>query len=162
MLRRLLRTLFILLLCLAGLSWRAAAAETEFVHLWPGWREAESFERIGEFFGGTEKPVRRTIVRTHPDNRSGYYFLLRVTSATALTGAKFQLQVVRPDAPDPKTFSFPVSAPAGSTVFDLGLTGEDWPGGKLANPVAFKLSLLAADGRVLAEHKSFLWEKPAK
>ena len=26
----------------------------------------------------------------------------------------------------------------------------------------WKLALLAADGRVLAEHKSFLWEKPAK
>lgn len=160
--RHLLRTLFVSLLCLTGLSGRAAAAEAEFVHLWPGWREAESFERIGEFFGGSEVPVRRTIIRTHPDIRSGYYFLLRVSGSPALTGAKFELQIVRPDSPDPRTFSFPVTAPASNTVFDLGLTGEDWPGGKQANPVAFKLALLAADGHLLAEHKSFLWEKPAK
>ena len=43
-----------------------------------------------------------------------------------------------------------------------GVTGADWPGEKKAHPVAWKLALLAADGRVLAEQKSFLWEKPAK
>ena len=44
----------------------------------------------------------------------------------------------------------------------LGLTGADWPGGPKASPAAWKISLLGSDGTVLAEHKSFLWEKPAK
>jgi hypothetical protein len=59
-------------------------------------------------------------------------------------------------------FTFPAALSAKETALHLGLTGADWPGGKAASPVAWKITLLAADGRVLAEHKSFLWEKPAK
>jgi len=44
-------------------------------------------------------------------------------------------------------------------VLNLGLTGTDWPDAK-TNPVAWKLDVLAADGRVLASEKSYLWEKP--
>jgi hypothetical protein len=43
---------------------------------------------------------------------------------------------------------------------NLGLTGDDWPGAK-TNPVAWKLEIVAADGRVLASDESYLWEKPA-
>ena len=154
-----LRSVFaFLLLPFAG----ARAAEVEFVRVWPQWREAESFERISEFFGGGENRSGQIVLRTHADARAGYYFLVRIASAAAVAGAKFELQVIRPDAPEPKTFSFPAVAPAGSAVFQLGLTGADWPGGKAVHPVAWKLALLAADGRVLADQRSFLWEKPAK
>lgn len=155
--------LLISLVCFVGSFARSPAADASIVRLWPGWREADSFDRIGEFLGGPEPAGRRTLLRSQSAERAGYYFLLRVNSPAALAaGAKFELQVIRPDSPEPKTFTFPVTAPAGDTVFDLGLTGADWPGGKRANPVAWKLALLAADGRVLVEHKSFLWEKPAK
>jgi hypothetical protein len=140
----------------------AQAAEVEFVRVWPEWREADSFDRIGEYFGGKESTEKHAVLRTHADIRAGYYFLARVKTSAALTGAKFELQVIRPDAPEPKVFSFPAAMPAGSIVFELGLTGADWPQGKEANHVAWRLTLLAADGRVLAEQKSFLWEKPAK
>ena len=154
-----------LFVCFVGtfLASVATATDATFVRLWPGWREADSFDRIGEFLGGPEKHFSRTVARTQPTARAGYYFLLRVNTAAPLTpGAKFELAVIRPDAPEPKVFTFPVTAPAGDSVFDLGVTGPDWPGGKKTNPVAWKLTLLAADGRLLAEHKSFLWEKPAK
>jgi hypothetical protein len=147
-------------LLLAGTAARASAAE--FVRVWPGWRSAESFERIGEYFGRGEVPSGQIVVRTRPDVRAGYYFLVRVQQAAALPGARFVVDVIRPDAPDAKTFSFPAALPAGETVFQLGLTGADWPGGEKAQPVAWRLALVAADGRPLAEHKSFLWEKPAK
>ena len=147
----------------AFLATCAHAADATFVRLWPGWRETESFDRIGEFLGGPEATTgRRTLLRTQPTARAGYYFLLRVNSAAPLAGAKFELAVIRPDAPEPKVFTFPATGSAGDNVFDLGVTGTDWPGGKRANPVAWKLTLFAADGHVLAEHKSFLWEKPAK
>jgi hypothetical protein len=45
-------------------------------------------------------------------------------------------------------------------VFHLGLTGPDWPDPKI-NPVAWRLTLLEADGRVLGMERSYLWEKPA-
>jgi hypothetical protein len=151
--------LVVLLLLAVGAA-RAAAAE--FVRVWPSWRSAESFERIGEYFGRGEVPAGQIVVRTRPETRAGYYFLVRVKHPAALAGARFVVDVIRPDAPDAKTFSFPAAVPAGETVFQLGLTGADWPGGEKAQPVAWRLVLLAADGRPLAEHKSFLWEKPAK
>lgn len=138
------------------------AAEVEFLRVWPAWREADAFERISEFFGGGENPGRQVIVRTQRGAREGFYFLVRAKSAGSIDGARFELSVIRSDAPETKTFTFPVSLAAKETVFQLGVTGADWPGGKAAEPVAWKLALLAGDGRTLAEQKSFLWEKPAK
>ena len=45
----------------------------------------------------------------------------------------------------------------GDEVVELGLTGDAWPGGKRAEPVAWRLRVLGAGGRVLAEERSFLW-----
>ena len=140
----------------------ARAAGVEFVRVWPSWRDAESFERIGEYFGRPETQGRDVVMRTQPGERAGYYFLVRVKATTAAPGATLELSVIRPDQPEPKVHPFPVTLMAKETVFQLGLTGADWPQGKKANPVAWKLTLLASDGTVLAEHKSFLWEKPAK
>lgn len=151
---------FVALVALAAGA--ARAADAEFVRVWPSWRSAESFERIGEYFGRGEVPSGQIVVRTRPETRAGFYFLVRVKQPAALAGARFVVDVIRPDAPDAKTFSFTAAVPAGEAVFQLGLTGADWPGGEKAQPVAWRLALLAADGRPLAEHKSFLWEKPAK
>ncbi|MBL9189327.1 MAG: hypothetical protein JNK23_17725 [Opitutaceae bacterium] len=153
---------FLACLLLIALSARAAAAEAEFVRVWPGWRAAETFERISEYFGGSEASAREPILRTQPATRDGYYFLVRVKTATALPGAKFALSVIRPDHPEAKVFTFPAALPGKETALHLGLTGADWPGGAAASPLAWKVALVAADGRTLAEHKSFLWEKPAK
>ncbi|MES2695877.1 MAG: hypothetical protein V4773_20555 [Verrucomicrobiota bacterium] len=139
----------------------AFAAGTEFVRVWPAWRDAESFHRIGEYFGKPEHTGGEIVVRTQPDSRDGYYFLVRVKSTTT-AASRFELKVIRPDNPETRTFTFPATLKKDETVFQLGLTGADWPGGKDANPVAWKLTLLATDGSTLAEHKSFLWEKPAK
>src|SRR5882724_5575484 len=80
----------------------------------------------------------------------------------SLESARFEVAVIRPDAAEPKIFSFLIATPTKDGVVELGLTGADWPGGKSAHPVAWKLTLRAADGKVLAEQKSFLWENPAK
>lgn len=160
MLRRLL-PLFGTVMCFLATP-AAHAADVEFLRVWPGWRDAEEFDRISEYFGGAETHGRQLLRRTHSDARAGYYFLLRVKSAAALTGTTFHVSVIRPDAPEPKTFAFSTALPEKETVLQLGLTGADWPGGKKSNPVAWKITLVAADGRTLAEHKSFLWEKPAK
>lgn len=153
--------LFVSLVCFVGAP-ASRAADTEFVRVWPGWRDAESFDRIGEYFGGQENGGRETVLRTQSAARAGYYFLVRVKTAVAQPTAKFALSVIRPDHPEAKIYSFPAALGAGETVFQLGLTGADWPQGKEAHPVAWKIALLAADGRVLATHSSFLWEKPAR
>ena len=148
--------------CLVFLAAVAArAADTEFLRVWPGWRDAESFERIGEYFGLPENTGRQTVLRTQAGERAGFYFLVRVKTGAAFNG-RYELRIIRPDAPDAKVFTFPAAIPAKESVFQLGLTGTDWPGGKDVHPVAWKLALLGSDGRVLAEQKSYLWEKPAK
>ncbi len=139
----------------------ALAADVEFVRIWPQWRNADAFDRIKEYFGGGENDGRELVVRTHPEQRAGLYFLVRVKAAAALPNATFTLDVIRPDAPEPKSFNFPVSLPAKGGVVELGLSADDWPGGRDAHPVAWKLTLRDNAGTVAATQHSFLWEKPA-
>jgi hypothetical protein len=139
-----------------------SAAEVELVRVWPQWRGAEAFDRIGEYFGRAENDGREMVVRTHAEERAGMYFLVRVKSADPLPGAKFVLEILRPDAPDPKTFTFPVSLPAKGKVLELGLTDGDWPGGRDTHPVAWKLTLMDAAGRNVATSQSFLWAMPGQ
>ena len=136
----------------------------ELLRVWPGWRDADNFERIGEFFGRPSEQGwgKEIVLRTHDATKAGYYFLVRLKSAAAFSSARFELSIIRPDALKAATFKFPVTLKPGETVYQVGLTGPDWPEGKKAHPVAWKFSLLAGDGRVLAEQKSFLWEKPAQ
>ncbi len=159
MIHRPARILFVFLACFAGHLARGAEG-LAFARIWPQWHDAESFDRISEYFTEKENTGGRTVVRTHPDQRAGYYFLVRVdNSAAAIEGAKFVVDVIAPDSADPKTFSFPAAIPTGGGAFNLGLTGADWTNKRL-RPVAWKLSLVGSDGKVLLEKQSFLWAKP--
>ena len=137
----------------------AFAGDVSFVRVWPGWKTEALFMRISEYFGKPENPGGRIILRTHPDNRTGCYFVARVRNkGAAEAGATFILRVISPDSPDPKSFSFPSDIPHGEPVYEIGLTGADWPSRKI-HPVAWQLELRSADGRTLAASQSFLWSK---
>lgn len=145
---------------LLGLVAIVRAAEVEFVRVWPGWRDAASFERISEYFDGKENSGSQVLLRTHPEIRAGYYFLARAAnSGPAQPSAKIILSVIKPASPHALVYTFPIVLPAGETVFNLGLTGADWAGPKV-HPVAWKIEIVATDGRLLGVAKSFLWEKP--
>lgn len=150
------------LACSALIATSALAADVEFLHVWPQWHNADTFERIGSYFGRADNDGRDTILRTEPGEKAGLYFLARVKSAVPLAGAKLTLEIIRPDSPDPKAYSFPVNIGAQNHLYQLGLTGADWPGGRAVHPVAWKLSLVDREGRPVATQQSFLWEKPAK
>ncbi len=138
----------------------ARAADVELTRVWPAWRSAESFERISEYFNGQENTGRHTVLRTQPNARAGYYFLIRAKAAANTTGAKFVLQIITPEAPEPKTHTFPITLGPKEAVFDIGLTGTDWAGRK-THAVAWRLSVVNAEGRELASQQSFLWSNPA-
>lgn len=138
----------------------ARAADVELTRVWPAWRSAESFERISEYFDGQENTGRHTVLRTQPNARAGYYFLIRAKAAANTTGAKFVLQIITPEAPEPKTHTFPITLGPKEAVFDIGLTGTDWAGRK-THAVAWRLSVINAEGRELASQQSFLWSNPA-
>lgn len=153
------RKVSLLLLIATAFASALPAAEVTFVRIWPAWREATSFERISEYFGGKENTGRQTVVRTQAGQRSGFYFLVRTANpGTAIADARFELKVIKPDSPVARTYTFAAAVPAGSHVFNLGLTGADWPDPE-TQPVAWQLRLLAADGTELASGKSFLWSK---
>jgi hypothetical protein len=138
----------------------ASAAELTIVHVYTGWRTAASFKRISEYLDGRENTGGEAVFRTHPDQRDGYYFLVRVANPGAARSLKASLEIITTAAAKTVNYTFSPELKHGDTVFHLGLTGADWPDPKI-NPVAWKLDLLDADGHVLASEKSYLWEKPA-
>ncbi len=154
---RVIRGCFLFLLLALG---SAQAAELTIVRIYTGWREAASFKRISEYFDGKENTAGEAILRTHPDQRGGFYFLVRVTNPGAPRAVNARLELITHTAAKPVAHTFSTDLKSGDTVFHLGLTGADWPDPK-ADPVAWKLDLTDAEGRVLATEKSYLWEKPA-
>ena len=148
------------LLLLLFLSASVRAAGPEIVRVFTGWRDAASFQRVSEYLDGRENTGGIIVLRSQPGAHAGFYWLVRLKNDGApLAGAKFELQVVTPTSPEAKTFTFPADVPAGSPLYQLGLTGADWPGPK-ARPVAWHLQMFAADGTTLIAKESFLWEMP--
>ena len=150
---RLLSSLFIFTALVAS----ATASEVTIARVFSGWRDAESFKRISEYFTGKENTGGDNVLRTHPDQRAGFYFLVRATNPGAPTSIKISVDVITPTDNKPKTYSFSADLKTGTTVLNIGLTANDWPDAK-ANPVAWKIELIADDGHVLTGAKSYLWE----
>ncbi len=152
------RSLFLLL----GLALTPAlfAADLTIVRVYSGWRDGASFKRIAEYFDGKEHTGGETMLRTHPAQRTGYYFLVRLKNPGAARPVKFQLELVETGTSAARTLSFPAELAGGASVFQLGLTGPEWQDPKL-QPMAWHLQVLGPDGQVLANEKSYLWEKPA-
>ena len=160
--RRRLSIFFLILGSFALLPLLALAKDSDLkiVRVFTGWREAASFKRIAEYFDGQEHSGGEIVLRTNSGDRGGYYFLTRIANPGAPVGAKLVLQVVMPGTAAPRSFTFPTSLSSGSVVFNLGLTGADWPD-KRVHPVAWKLDVVTSDGQMLTTEQSYLWEKPA-
>jgi hypothetical protein len=138
----------------------ARAADVTFVRVWPGYRTAESFDRISEYLGGQENTGGQTVLRSQPAQRDGFYFLVRLKNAgEAIAGASVELNVITPASATPRTLTFATDLPAGQHVFQCGLTGADWPDAT-AHPVAWKIVIRAPGGAELSSTQSFLWSKP--
>lgn len=136
-----------------------SAADVSAIRIWPEFRTAESFERIGEFFTNSEVTGGETMLRTQPDSRAGFYFLTRVRNrGAALEGVQVELKLITAESVSVKTFNrfSPVSLRPGSQVLQIGLTGSDWVSEK-AQPVAWQIRLLDAQGNEVLREASFLW-----
>ena len=133
---------------------------TSIVRVWPAYRDADSFRRITEYMGGRESTGNEIVLRTQADSRDGYYFLTRLKNDSATPGASFVLEVILPGNPAVHTFTFAADLPAGRQVYQLGVTGADWPG-KGTRPSAWRVTIRSSEGAILAERTSFLWTAPA-
>lgn len=137
----------------------AQAADVSFVRVWPGWRDTGFFERISEYFGHPENPAGRIVLRSRPGVRPGCYFIARVRNAGPRSaGARFILRIIAPDNPEPRVYAFATELPAGEQVYEIGLTGADWPS-RAVHPIAWRLELAGPGGETLASSQSFLWSK---
>lgn len=131
-------------------------AEVSFKRVWPGYRTADSFVRLGEYFGAPENPLTDGLFRSDPAERAGYYWLVRTDADADTPAATFELEVILPGTAEPVTRSFPVTIPRGSTTTLIGLTGDDWPAPD-ARPSAWRLVLRDQHGTTLTHDQSFLW-----
>ncbi len=149
-----------LFLLFAALISSAFAADGRVVRLQTGYRTTASFQRLSEFLTGRENTGKETVLRSQPAARQGYYWFLRLENVgAALTGSTFELQVISPASPESKTFTFNAPVPHGTHVFNVGLTGSDWPDPEAA-PVAWQLRVRSSAGELIST-QSFLWSKPA-
>ncbi|WP_438479667.1 hypothetical protein [Oleiharenicola lentus] len=154
-----MRNPFRFILGFLTLAVAASAADVTFVRVLSNWRDASSFRRVSEYFTGKENPGDSTILRTHAEERSGYYFLVRLANTGGVTPVKIQLHLVTPIDAKPKLYTFETTLQPKKNILNLGLTGTDWPDSK-ANPVAWKIDVLASDGALIASEKSYLWNNP--
>ncbi len=125
----------------------------------PRYIDQQEFMRISEYMTGNEYQGDRVILRTHPEQRSGYYFTLildedvqRLPAGTTILG-----EFYTPKSLDVQQHSFtlPAKRPKTNEVF-IGLTGEDWPVLN-AVPGAWRFTIKDANGKVLGSKQSYLW-----
>ena len=135
-----------------------AARATEITRVWTEWRDAGSFVRLSELVDGKENPGSEIYLRSQPDSRDGFYFLVRLAVATPIDGT-FEARVIMPGKMKPVSYKFPASVKGGSSVYQIGLTGSDWPDRKV-KPVAWRISLLDSSGKEIVAKESFLWSPP--
>jgi hypothetical protein len=156
--RLLLCTLFALLSVSA-----LPAADLRIIRVWPDYRTAQSFVGIREYFTGEESPAKnQTLLRSQPGERAGFYFLTRLANqGPEIIGTKIRLEVVSPRDPVAANYIFPMRIPHGQHVYQIGLTGIDWPVPN-EHPVAWRLTVIGPDGQELGSKQSFLWSKPDK
>jgi len=137
----------------------ASAADVTIAHVFTGWRDASSFKRISEYFTGRENTGGQTVLRSQPSQRAGFYFLVRAENTGAPTTAQVVVNLIMPIGKQVRTHTFTTSLSNKETLLNLGITGSDWLDPK-TNPVAWKIDIVSADGRMLASEKSYLWDKP--
>lgn len=155
-----MRPLLAAFLFLAVACAPSRAANITFTRVWPQYHDDDSFKSFYEYRTGRELTYKWIVLRSHPDDRGGLYFLIRVNNpGESAVGTSFVVRVITPDAIVTRVFNFFTDVPKGSHLFEIGLTGSDWPGPRVL-PVAWEVELQDADGRVLVRKTSFLWEKP--
>ena len=116
--------------------------------------------RVSDAFGGKEDHGSDVVFRTDGSARAGHYFYLRLAE-TPPADARLVLQVVRTENVPAERYEFPArfrpGFPFGEVV--IGLTGKQ-AGDAKWRPIAWRVSVVDAQGKVLAAKHSFLWGTP--
>ena len=116
--------------------------------------------RASEVFGVKDDHGSDVVFRTDASGRAGHYFFIKLAEAPP-ADARLVLQVVRTENVPAERYEFPArfrpGFPFGEYV--IGLTGKQ-AGDAKWRPIAWRVSVVDAQGKVLAAKHSFLWGTP--
>ena len=147
---------------LAGVFLLMATAYAGEWDVHPRYEHENTFKRIGEYLGGKEHYSNRIVMRTQNDSRGGFYWVIyRGRDRVELPkGGKFVLEYYPQASGTSKKHEYAIAERSDIRTIYLGITGNDWPSTK-AKPLAWRIQLLDAKGKLLASEQSYLWEFPA-
>ena len=150
---------FLALLCLLALSpLQAVSIDVASAR----YLSTEQFQTVGEFLTGHPSDGPRLILHSQPGIRYGMYLILELSGDRSMLrpDSRVEIEMLRSDSKEIMYYHLPLGTDRVKRgVIYAGLTGIDWPDKKL-QPMAWRVRLAQKDGSVLAEWKSFLWEKP--
>lgn len=165
MLKLMPRAVFLLLLSLGFAACSSVPApkieSVEILEIHPEYMEESDFKRIREFLTGVEEQGNRTIVRSQPDQRRGFYFSLRLGHRVKHLprGTRLIAEIFTPNQTELQRFDIALPAKRGNNRELLfGLSGTDWPFGYERVPAAWKFTLLDPNGKFLGSAQSYLWK----
>lgn len=145
-------------LCAAAVSARAATIEQVNTRLFG----REEFTSIGEYFTGDEHLGGRTILRTEPSRREGYYFVIDLGEPVASLpqGAVVVLRILPAASGQLEELRLPLAGvPRRGERLLVGLTEAAWA--QSESPLlAWRVSIEDPVGVELAAEASFLWAMP--
>jgi hypothetical protein len=161
-----LRVASLLLLSFALLACSSVKEQTvgsvEIIRIDPAYMEDQDFKHISEYLTGVEEHGKRTVVRTQPDLRAGFYFTLKLDAKAKQLprGSRVVGEFYLPQSAEAQIFDLTLPAERGkSNELLFGLTGSDWLQGKERAPAAWRFTIKDADGQILGTAHSFLWNK---
>lgn len=146
--------IYLLLLTLLIVS--TASSAVDIVRVWPAYQTAEKMTALREYFGGEPNRTSAQAIRSQPEARAGYYWLIRTKSDRQVPDATIKLEVTMRGDTDAEMFKFPTLLQSGSHAFHIGLTGSDWPDPEQA-PLAWRITVVDSRGEPIAEQSSYLW-----
>ncbi len=124
-------------------------------------RSEADVARASEAFYAKEHHGDDVVFRTDENVRPGYYFFVKLDVAPPADG-RLILQVVRAENTPPERYDFAVNLRPGLPFgeYVIGLTGKQAGEGRW-RPIAWRVSVVDAQGKVLASRHSFLWGTPS-
>ena len=151
------RSIRVLVFLLASFTQLAAVSiETAYTRHY----EAGEIRPIRQYFGASLIGQGfRTVIASDAANPAGQYFIAKLEDRSSGQPASARMTWFASDSKDPSTHTWDLSGAPLKKWLYLGLTGADWPSGEV-QPLAWHIELLDAQGSLIAEWKSFLWEMP--
>ena len=117
----------------------------------------QAFRRLPELFTGVEYTGNKIFVRSTPEERSGFYFVVIVNGEAQDISEKYKWEISWVSSSNPELMC--KNFPQNNTDFFkkeifIGLTGKDWSD-ESVYPLAWRIRLLDEQSSTLAESKVF-------